>query len=792
MHRCLCCCCFSREIPDSERQRLLPPSSLNEAASARQSQPARSANTVRRTGKLVIKRVGVPDLDQRFSDMAETFNEQQEHYEAMVRHIKSLQQSCGCVHGDTLSIAECVRSIREDYQSTYKICLKMNCYDFFLNVVPVGSEGKQEEVLLPQSLRLARDELRGTSERARATISRGTTLNLLLVWMNNSRDLIAERVKQTLPDSAVSTYAASLKDKGALVPALYKVIRENYSDLLEPVCHQLFEFYRSGEPQLQRFTLQFLPELLWSLLSVSAARDPHTSGCIEALLLGIYNLEIVDKDGQSKVLSFTVPSLSKPSVYHEPSAIGSMALTEGALANHGLSRVVYSGPHLQRETFTAQNRFEVLTFLLLCYNSALSYMSPTSLQSLCQLSSRVCICGYPRQQMRRYKGISTRLTVTSEFLVQLITGIHYALCNGEVELGSKALDDVGNAIKSSLHGAALKSNNKEGARSIQVEITPTSSRISRNAVTSLSIRGHRWKRHGETHTRKKLAGCVSGERMPNGDSLRPRSDGRNQPDGDMLGTTSEVSMDPRGHDSSTRGQEVRRQKSVRRMVENEDAVDLGSPDELMDISEVDEGVWPGGVGPDMTPPTITISNSVTTLNLGAKAMKKCRLGGRTSKDKDKEAGPLLSGRAASENTELSVKRLTLTSSQSVPKAGALTSLTRTASAVFSRSFEQVASGNAPPSSNHNASEAGRYSCSLQEEGLGCPEHHQLLSSSRLNFSGPDGDKHMAKMNKETKQRLQQLFQCGQFVIRWGFIPTVLYLGFKRGADPGMPEPTVLR
>ncbi|KAI5091910.1 mitochondrial import receptor subunit TOM7-like [Silurus meridionalis] len=51
---------------------------------------------------------------------------------------------------------------------------------------------------------------------------------------------------------------------------------------------------------------------------------------------------------------------------------------------------------------------------------------------------------------------------------------------------------------------------------------------------------------------------------------------------------------------------------------------------------------------------------------------------------------------------------------------------------------------------------------------------------------------MPKLSKETKQRLQQVFQCGQFVIRWGFIPTVLYLGFKRGADPGMPEPTVLR
>uniref|UniRef100_A0A8C8A5H3 Hyccin PI4KA lipid kinase complex subunit 1 n=1 Tax=Oryzias sinensis TaxID=183150 RepID=A0A8C8A5H3_9TELE len=402
---------------------------------------------------------------------------------------------------------------------------------------------------------------------------------------------------KTLPDSAISTYAASLKDKGALVPSLYKVIRENYSDLLEPVCHQLFEFYRSGVPQLQRFTLQFLPELLWSFLSVSAARDPHTSGCIEALLLGIYNLEIVDKDGQSKILSFTVPSLSKPSVYHEPSAIGSIALTEGALANHGQSRVVYSGPHLQRETFNAQNRFEVLTFLLLCYNAALSYMTTTSLQSLCQLSSRVCICGYPRQQMRRYKGISSRLTVTSEFLVQLITGIHYALCNGEVEVGSKALDDVlyraqlelfpeallvGNAIKSSLHGAALKSNNKEGTRSIQVEITPTSSRISRNAVTSLSIRGHRWKRHESpevsVESDASIGGAavpeisvtgVGGERMANGDSLRPRPDGRTHTDGDT-GASPEVSLDPRSHDSgSTRSQEVRRQKSLRRMVENE-------------------------------------------------------------------------------------------------------------------------------------------------------------------------------------------------------------------------------
>lgn len=45
------------------------------------------------------------------------------------------------------------------------------------------------------------------------------------------------------------------------------------------------------------------------------------------------------------------------SLYEQPSSLGSMALTEGALCQHDLIRVVYSGLHPQRETFTAQNRY---------------------------------------------------------------------------------------------------------------------------------------------------------------------------------------------------------------------------------------------------------------------------------------------------------------------------------------------------------------------------------------------------------------------------------------------------
>lgn len=473
---------------------------------------------------------------------------------------------------------------------------------------------------------------------------------------------------KTLPESSISSYATSLKDKTALISSLYNVIQEPQSELLEPVCHQLFEFYRSGEEQLLRFTLQFLPELMWCYLAVSASRDLQSSGCIEALLLGVYNLEIVDKEGHSKVLSFTIPSLSKPSVYHEPSSIGSMALTEGALSQHGLSRVVYSGPHPQREMLTAQNRFEVLTFLLLCYNAALSHMPAMSLQSLCQISSRICVCGYPRQQVRKYKGVNSRIPVSSEFMVQMLTGIYYAFYNGEWDLARKAMDDVlyraqlelypepllvANAIKASLPQGAMKSS-KEGTRCIQVEITPTSSRISRNAVTSMSIRGHRWKRH-------------------------------EQPENDNN--------------------------------------DLAIEEELIEVSETDEGFYSRATSGTSQS---ALSNSSTPGSKSLLGKSQRRSGGSKPGGKEKEGETCRehlsrkqTQRAMSENLELvSLKRLTLTTSQSLPKPGSH-SLARTTTTLFSKSFEQVSGVPAP---NNRASvsgtEANRFSaCSLQEDKL---------------------------------------------------------------------------
>ncbi|XP_047011814.1 hyccin 2 isoform X3 [Ictalurus punctatus] len=184
-----------------------------------------------------------------------------------------------------------------------------------------------------------------------------------------------------------------------------------------------------------------------------------------------------------------------------------MALTEGALSQHDLIRVVYSGLHPQRETFTAQNRFEVLCFLMLCYNSAMVYMPSSSYQAVCRMSSRLCVCGFPRQQQKTWREPCNRVILDAEFMVQMLTAIYHAIYNGEWDLGREALDDIlyrtqlelyseplllGNAMKNSLPDSAP--DGSQGKKVLQVEVTPTVRRISRSAVTAASIRRLRWKR----------------------------------------------------------------------------------------------------------------------------------------------------------------------------------------------------------------------------------------------------------------------------------------------------------
>lgn len=54
---------------------------------------------------------------------------------------------------------------------------------------------------------------------------------------------------------------------------------------------------------------------------------------------------------------------------------------------------------------------------------------------------------------------------------------------------------LGNAMKNSLPDSAP--DEPRGRKVLQVEVTPTISRISLSAITTASIRRHRWKREGK-------------------------------------------------------------------------------------------------------------------------------------------------------------------------------------------------------------------------------------------------------------------------------------------------------
>ena len=49
---------------------------------------------------------------------------------------------------------------------------------------------------------------------------------------------------------------------------------------------------------------------------------------------------------------------------------------------------------------------------------------------------------------------------------------------------------------------------------------------------------------------------------------------------------------------------------------------------------------------------------------------------------------------------------------------------------------------------------------------------------------------MAYLSQGSLERLNKIVDLGKTAFHYGFVPTILYLGFKKGAEPGMPELTL--
>ncbi|EEC12259.1 hypothetical protein IscW_ISCW010207 [Ixodes scapularis] len=82
---------------------------------------------------------------------------------------------------------------------------------------------------------------------------------------------------------------------------------------LEPLCEQLFAFFNSTEDALSQFAHFFLPCVLGVYFSSLHKKDRK---------------QILDNEGKPTTNTYGIPSMSKPSIYHE------VCVSTGSLFSH--------------------------------------------------------------------------------------------------------------------------------------------------------------------------------------------------------------------------------------------------------------------------------------------------------------------------------------------------------------------------------------------------------------------------------------------------------------------------
>ncbi|XP_076327192.1 hyccin-like isoform X2 [Tachypleus tridentatus] len=343
--------------------------------------------------------------------------------------------------------------------------------------------------------------------------AKGMADTIVQEWLADYRDLsLAE----------VHSFASTIKQNSELIQAIFTVLEEKkyHVGLLESVCHQLFSFYRSDDTDLQMFTLQYLPVLLGIYLCAVARGERKNVWSIEVLLLGIYNLEAVNKDRQSLGHSFHLPCISKPSIYHEPISSSHSLLTEHALSKHEHKEphFVTTGSFSEVEKINASNRLQIVTLLQKLYNHHISLMPRTSHFALCRMCSKLVRQGFVTRGLTHRSPFTPegtpfcnhlprpapRVPVSSSFLMEMLYAIYFSMFNGVSSAGIQALEDihsrasqelffdvllVSNAVKNSLK-TNPSGQPSDGPMGLNVSLSQSfsSHSVTKTVVTNASFR----------------------------------------------------------------------------------------------------------------------------------------------------------------------------------------------------------------------------------------------------------------------------------------------------------------
>uniref|UniRef100_A0A131YWI7 Hyccin n=1 Tax=Rhipicephalus appendiculatus TaxID=34631 RepID=A0A131YWI7_RHIAP len=319
---------------------------------------------------------------------------------------------------------------------------------------------------------------------------------------------------KSVTEAEVHTFANTIRDNNELIEAIILVLEEKeyHRDFLEPLCEQLFIFFQAQEEALRQFAHYFLPCVIGHYLSSVHRRDLRKSlNCLEILLLGAYNLQILDHEGKPTTTTYHIPSISKPSIYHEPISLPQPQLTENMLSKleHGDSKVV-QGPYPAVDVMSASNRLQVAIVLMRVYNQSISSMPQASRASFCKMCSRVVNQG-TLETVRRMSfdsslpsNFAPRVNLNPQILLEMLQAIYYSMFNGLFALAHQALNDihrramqqmysdvlvVTSAVKNSLM-ASQCGQPAEGPMGISVAISPTTSTttVSKAIITNASFR----------------------------------------------------------------------------------------------------------------------------------------------------------------------------------------------------------------------------------------------------------------------------------------------------------------
>ncbi|KAG9278963.1 hypothetical protein AMEX_G4423 [Astyanax mexicanus] len=177
------CCCCPRSSTEEETEPL-----LGAPGSARQHHLSQPNGSEQKHGEITARRVGVPDLDERFADVEVTFNKQYEDYKQMEDRRKTLLHRYRCSPGDSLS--KCLKKIKDEHD-THHIQLQLKGYDFSLAVTP--------EDTVPDKLKRTQENVRELSQAAIAVVSVGTKLQELASWILKKEKTLIQQVTEAAP-----------------------------------------------------------------------------------------------------------------------------------------------------------------------------------------------------------------------------------------------------------------------------------------------------------------------------------------------------------------------------------------------------------------------------------------------------------------------------------------------------------------------------------------------------------------------------------------------------------------